>query len=796
MLGNYLKTALRSVQKNRLYSLINLTGLTLGLGVAITLFWIVRFEYSFDRYHSKVDRIYRVKSTDKFGEPQSHVHQTVIRMLKENYPGVEKASNLSGVNPSAVQVGSEIFNQNNIFFTEPAMMEMLDITWIAGNPKQSLDAVGKVVIDQTTARKLFKGNAMGKTFRYNNQTKLTVAGIIADMPANTEFPMEMVISWETMKKLQPEFAKEDNLSGGDSMHQGFVLLKKDSSTEPINVGLSEVAKARQEETNIVSFELQPLRDMHFDTSKDPFNYSMPEWMLYTLTSIGLFLIFIACINFINLATVQSIQRGREVAVRKVLGSGRGQLVAQFFGETAILVFVAIALGSLLAGKLVTYSSELLNTKITGANVWGPETFGFLVLLGVTVTLLAGIYPALMLSGFQPVRALQSRVFTPSAGGVSLRSSLVVMQFVIAQVLVICTLLAMKQIRYFYEKDLGFEKSGIVTIDMPDRSPVLRERFRQQLKQHPEIREVAFGLTTPASKRNHWWSTVKHSALPDGEKVFRIQHVDTNYFDFFRVPLVAGRALTAGDTTHAINKIYTVDVVVNEQAARDMGYRNPEKAIGQQIEFWGMKSNVIGVVKDYHSEDLKSKLIPHVYMYAAWNFQLASIRIDNTRKSDALAHIGQHWKTLFPNNYYHPKFLEDDIRTFYDSERKLSNFLQIFAVIGVFIGALGLFGLVSFVVTQRTKEIGVRKVLGATVYSIVQLISRDFLKLMLIAFVIAAPVAWYAMQQFLKEYTYKIDIEPWVFVLAACISICIALITVSFQSIKAALRNPVKSLRSE
>lgn len=798
MLGNYLKTALRSVRKNQLYSLINLTGLTLGLGVAITLFWIVRFEYSFDRYHSKADRIYRIKSIDKFGEPQSHVHQTVIRKLKEDYPVVEKASNIYAMNPSAVQVGNEIFNQQNIFFTEPAMLEMLDITWVAGNPKQSLSAPGKVVLDQTTAGKLFKGNAMGKTFRYNNQTELTVTGIIADMPVNTEFPMEMVISWETMKKIQPEFAKEDGLGGGDSMHQGYVLLKEgSSSTAPINAGLTALIKGREEETTVASFELQPLKDMHFDTSKDPFNYSMPKWMLYTLTSIGLFLIFIACINFVNLATVQSIQRSREVAVRKALGSSRGQLVAQFFGETAILVFIAILMGSLLAGKLVSYSSELLNTHITGANVWGAETFAFLAVLGLAVTLLAGAYPAIVLSGFQPVRAFQNRVFMPSASGISLRSSLVVMQFVIAQVLVICTLLAMKQIRYFYEKDLGFEKSGIVTVDMPDRSPVLRERFRQQLKQHPEIREVAFGLTTPASKRNHWWSTVKHPALPDGEKTFRIQHVDTNYFAFFRVPLVAGRSLTAGDTARANSKkVYTVDVVVNEQAARDIGYTDPEKAIGQQIEFWGMKSNILGVVKDYHSEDLKSKLIPHVYMYASWNFQLASIRIDNKHKSDALAHIGQHWKAMFPNNYYQPKFLEDDIRTFYDSERKLSNFLQLFAVIGVFIGALGLFGLVSFVVTQRTKEIGLRKVLGATVYGIVQLLSRDFLKLILIAFVIAAPVAWYAMQQFLKEYTYKIDIEPWVFVLAACISIGIALITVSFQSIKAALRNPVKSLRSE
>jgi len=795
MIGNYFKTAYRSLQKNRLYTFINLTGLTLGLGVAITLFWIVRFEYSFDRFHAKADRIYRVKSTDKFGEDQSHVHQTIIKILKTQFPGVEAAANLYGMNPAAVQVGTDVFNQNNIFFTEPAMLEMLDIRWIAGNPKQSLNAPGQVVLDEQTAKKLFKGNAIGKRLRYDNRTELTVSGVIGNLPINTEFPMEMIISWETMKKMQPDLAQEDKLGGGDSMHQGYVLLKPGASTAPINAGLTRFSKSRLDETTVGSYDLQPLSEMHFDTGKDPFNYSMPEWMLYTLTSIGIFLIFIACINFVNLATVQAVQRGREVAVRKVLGSGRKQLIYQFFGETGLLVILATCLGTLLAGKLVTFSSELLNTHIDGSMVWNADTFLFLAALVIVVTLLAGSYPALILSGFQPVKALQNRVALPN-GGISLRSSLVVLQFVIAQVLVICTLLAMKQVRYVYEKDLGFEKSGIVTVNMPDRSAVLRERFRQQLKQHPEIREVAFGLTTPASKRNHWWGIVTHPGLPNGEETFRLQHIDTNYFHFFRIPLLAGRMLTASDTTRARKGTQFADIVVNEKAARDLGFNKVEKVIGQQLGFWGMKLNVVGVVKDYHSEDLKTKLMPHVYVYAGWNFQLASIRIDNSKKAEAIAHIGEDWKAMFPNNYYEPKFLEDDIKSFYDSERKLSNFLQIFAVLGVLIGSLGLFGLVSFVVTQRTKEIGVRKVLGATVYSIVQLISRDFLKLMLIAFVVAAPIAWYAMQSFLKEYTYKIDIEIWVFVLAAMLSVGVALLTISFQSIRAALMNPVKSLRSE
>lgn len=806
MLKNHLKIGLRNVRKNALYSFINITGLTLGIGVAITLFSIVRFEYSFDQYHSKAERIYRIKTTDKFGEAQSHVHQSMIKALREQFPGVEKAANLYGQNPSVIRVGTAIFNQPNIFFVQPQMLEILDVEWISGSATQSLNAPGKVVLDQETAAKMFKGNALGQTLRYNNETDLTVSGIIKKVPVNSEFPLQMLISWETLRKLQPGFKNEENWEGGDSMDQGFVLLKPNADPKPIEKGMAALALRHKEETSIRSFELQPLSDMHFDTTKDPFKYSMPAWMPYVLISIAAFLILIACINFINLSTVQAIQRSREIGVRKVMGSSKAQLIAQFFGETAVLVFIATLLGSLLAMQLVTFSSELLQTEAGQAAIWDGRTVGFLVLMGLVVTLIAGLYPAMILSGFEPIRSLQNRVTVSNSNGFSLRSSLVVMQFVIAQVLVICTLLAIKQVRYLHEKELGFNKSGIITVAMPDRSSVLRTRFREQLAQYPEIRDVAFGLTTPASKRNHWWSSVNHAALPDGETTFRIQHVDTNYFKFFKIPLIAGRNVTAGDTATAVQAFaqdkkqtsdkHTINVVINQKAARDLGFQNPEKALGQQIRFWGMQSTIVGVAKDYHSEDLKSKMIPHVFFYASWNFQLASIRIDPNQKVAALSHIGTQWKALFPNYYYDAKFLEDDINSFYESERKLSNFLKLFAFIGIIIGALGLFGLVSYVVTQRTKEIGVRKVLGATLYSLVQLLSQDFLKLVVIAFAIASPIAWYAMQQFLKDYTYKADISWWVFLAGGLFSVGIALITVSFQSIRTALMNPVKSLRSE
>ncbi|MFC5410985.1 ABC transporter permease [Larkinella bovis] len=793
MLRNYLKTTWRSLIRNRNYALINLTGLTLGLGVAIVLFWIVRFEYSFDRYHAKADRLYRIISKNRYGEQSTYVPQGAIKALKEQVPGVDGAASVYGTESSGLRVGQAIFNVKNVFFAPPQFLEMIDVAWVAGSARSSLSQPGQVVLDEPTARRFFgNGTAMGKTVRLNNQIDLVVAGIIRKMPVNTEFQFQVVASRETLKRIRPEFRHEDYWGGGDSMHHGYVVLEPGVSAAAVETALTTLARQHQNDSASSGFRLLPLTEVHRDTESDPdpFNYVIPQWMLNTLAVIGLFLILIACINFVNLATVQAVQRSREIAVRKVLGSSRKQLMVQFFGETAFLVFVAIGLGGLLATQLIPFADQWLTTQVTQSAVWDGNTIAFLLALGVVVTVLAGFYPALVLSGFQPVKVLRGRFLVARPTGISLRSSLVVAQFVIAQVLVICMLIGNQQIRYFYETDLGFDKKAVVTVDVPDWGKgVLRERFRRQLLQHPEIKEVAFALTTPSSNHNWWWRTVHHPNLPNGMNEFRMQYVDTNYFHFFKIPLVAGRSWTRADTN-------TV-AVINEKAARDFGYQNPEKAIGERINLGDNQLfTVMGVVKDYHSQSLRSAIVPHIFFYADWNFQQASIRIDPQQQTTALQHIEQDWKAVFPNHYFEAGFLDQDLKAFYDDERKITNFLTLFTAVGILIGCLGLFGLVSFVVTQRTKEIGIRKVLGATVSGIVSLLSKDFLKLVLLAFAIAAPIGWYAMNRFLQSYAYKIEIDGWTFVLAGGLAGSVALITVSVQSIKAALTNPATSLRSE
>lgn len=790
MLLNFIKTSWRNLLRNRGYAALNLAGLTLGLGVAIVLFWIVRFEYGFDRYHASADRLFQVWNTDQFGEVQSHVPQGAINALRRQIPGVEKAANVRGMPPNAIRVGAQLFDLKNYFFVEPDFLEMLDMAWVHGSPRQSLSRPNQVVLDEPTARRFFKGNPLGQRIRLDNQTDLTVTGVIRQAPANSEFQFPMLVSYETMKRLQENY-QEEYWGGGDSFQHGYVLLKPGTDPRTVEAALTQMASQRSDQAEARAFSLLPLAAAHFDPNNDPFNYFLPRWLLYTLIAVGLVLVVIACINFINLATVQATRRSREIGMRKVLGSSRGQLVAQFLGETALLVAVAVGLGSLLATWLVRYADQLMNTHVARTPVWDNSSLLFLLGLGGAVTLLAGLYPALVLSGYQPVRALRGRLFTVPSRGVSLRQVLVVTQFVVAQVLVVCTLLGIQQIRYIAEKELGFDKTAVVAVPIPERSQqaTVRERLRGQLLSHPEIKDVSFALTTPASDRNHWWSAVEHPRLPNGEAAFRLQHVDERYFDFYKIPLLAGRNLTPADTAGQ-------SVVINQKAVRSLGFQSTRQVLGQQIKFWGESRTVVGVVQDYHSQDLKSKLVPHVFAYAAWNFQSASIRIEPRRGEAALRTIERVWKAQFPNHFFKYQFLDDTVQNAYANERKLSNFLTLFAFVGIFIGCMGLFGLVSFVVTQRTKEIGVRKVLGATVAGLVAQLSKDFLKLVFVAFGVATPLAWYVMHRFLQGYEYKISIEWWVFALAGLLTMGIALLAVGFQSVKAALVNPVKSLRSE
>lgn len=550
-----------------------------------------------------------------------------------------------------------------------------------------------------------------------------------------------------------------------------------------------VAK-HKDNTTYASVELSPLAKSHFDLKTDAFNYVIPLWMLHVLLSIAIFLIAIASINFINLATAQATYRSREIGVRKVMGSSRGSIMTQFFTETAVVVTLSVLLASGIATQLIPYANDFFNTKVNQIQVWDLDVVFYLTILTLSVTILSGFYPALLLSGFQPVRILRNQISMLSGKSVSLRKSLVVAQFVIAQVMVICMVVGIQQIRFFYRTYLGFNRDGILTVNMPYRDSVLlQERFKNQLLQHREIKEVTYGLTSPSSNRNWWWGETKHPGLLNGSETFRLQWIDPDYLPFYDIPIVAGRNFLKSDTARL--------ALINEKALQDMGFKDPESALGETLNFWGNnKVTVIGVIKNYYSQGLKSEVAPHLYMFGDWNFQLAQIKIDPSQATSAITHIEKYWKDLHPDNYFEYEFLSESLNTFYEDERKLSNFIILFAVVGIVIGCLGLFGLVSFVCAKRTKEVSIRKVLGATVSNIIALLSRDFIVLVLLAFVIAIPIGWYLMNEFLQQYTYHTQMHWTVFALAGFLTVVLALITVGLKSFKTALTNPAENLKYE
>ncbi len=792
MFGYSWKFAVRTLVRNKAYTFLNILGLTLGLSLVIGLFWILRFERSFDSHQPNAGRMYQIRSYDKFGQLESWVPPGLIHAVKEQAPGVEAIAQVYKQNPTVIRADNQNFSQPQTFFVSPAFFDMMQFEWVEGSPQSALREPNQVILDEPTAMKLFHGDAMGKTIRYENKVNLTVTGIVKKAPANTEFPMAMMISYATVEALDAWIVNPQYWGGGDGGDHAFVLLKPGVSPSAVEGQLNKLVEQHKDKSDYIRFDLNPLGQTHFDTQTSGFTYSMPLWLWYALVTVGVFIILIASINFVNMATVQAIQRSKEIGMRKILGSGKRRIVSQFFLETSLIVGAAVLAGTLLADRAMPYAGEVLNTHAAWGAHWNGGTLLFLLGLWVSITLLAGAYPALILSGFQPIQMLHKHLSVSRSGSVSLRKVLVITQFVIAQVLVICTLMGVRQIRYFFHVDAGFNKSGVITAPMPERdNAVLRGRLKNALLTHPEIEEVSYGLSTPSTADGTKWTrTIHYTGLPQGSSTFRLQFADTDYLHFFRIPLVAGRGFEAADTT--------TQVMINEKAAKDMGFTSPTQALGAKMkaEYMDGELQIIGVFRDYHSQSMKGEIEPHLLMYDPDKFETVVIRTRPGQDKEALEVFAKAWKDVFPENVFSYSYLNDSMNDYYQAEAKLARLLSLFALVGISIGCMGLFGLVAYVCAQRTKEIGIRKVLGATVTQILTWITKDFVYLVGIALVIAFPLGWYLMHLFLDNYAYKAPIDPWIFVLTGILSISIALLTVSFHAIRAALAQPIRSLRGE
>ncbi|QNF32799.1 ABC transporter permease [Adhaeribacter swui] len=800
MLSTSFLVGIRNLLRHRYYTLLNVVGLAVGLACALLIWVFVRFESSFDLFHVHPERIYRVVTELRFEDHighQSGVHVPFPEVLRTDFPEV-KVTQLSHYAGSQVTVLDEQKNATpkmfreevGVFFLEPEFFKIFNFSFLQGSPKTTLSAPNQVVLTQKAAEQYF-GNwqtAVGKFIQIDDKT-LQVTGILQNPPANTNFPLKVLVSLTTLES----FLKEKGWDGIDSDFQGYVALPENLLVSRFQQLLTAAHDKNVAPPKITFPKLQPLTDIHFNQDYDSFTgTNISHQTLWLFTGIGVFLIIMACVNFVNLATALAAKRSKEIGVRKVLGGSRWQLFRQLLTETGLVVLVAMVLAIGLASQSFPWLKQLLKLPESLPLFSGELLF---VVLGVMalVTLLAGTYPALVLSGFQPVLALKSKGITQTVGGVSLRKALVVVQFSISQVLIVGTILVINQMNFVQNQDLGFQKDALVFLrmDTDSLSRLKHRAFKEQLLQNPQIQQASYSRALPSDiDFNSSWGIqqVDNKSLPAYLEP-QVKLADTAYFRTYGLQLLAGRKYQAADTLR--------EVVVNETFLRKVGIQSPEQAIGKTLRFYdGPALPIVGVVKDFNNQSLHSEISPIVMSTFTERYQTLSLKISTQNITQTLNLIKQQWQQTFPDKVFDYQFVDEKLAQYYEQDEKMLRLFKAFAGVAIFISCLGLFGLMAFTAQQRTKEIGVRKVLGATVTSIVSLLSRDFLKLVLWANVIAWPVAWWGMQTWLQNFEYRTSITWWIFGIGGALAILISLATISFQAIKAAVANPVDALRSE
>lgn len=815
MFNTFFKTAWRSLNRNRNYAIINIAGLAVGIAVCTMIFIIIQFQTSFDNFHSKRDRIYRVlteyHTTDgansRYGKDVPFPMPAALKMA---FPQIEQVAPVFASHDDKLLIPDDkgttvkAFKEDKgVFFTDPSFFKMFDFPLLTGS-YESLKDPNNVLLTKEIAEKYFGDwkTAMGKTINleaggyiFEHGTEiLKVSGILATIPANTDFQLKLVVAYGTgfTGSLIAESTNwEDRTNSGFGC---YLLMPPNSSVESFNRQLSSYSKEVQSPENRDSHIIQPLSAVHFDTQTGNYsNKTISHQLLNVLWLIAAFILLIACVNFINLSTAQAVNRAKEVGVRKVLGSNKPQLQIQFIIETFLLVTAAIMLAIVITMLALPYVNQLLELSLTFNLLTHPVIIVFLFVITLIVTALAGFYPSIVLSRFNPVNALKSKLTVKSAGGISLRRGLVVFQFIIAQALIIGTLIIVKQMSYFMNQPLGFDKETIINI--PFRTDTVWfsrvEYLKQQLLSVNGVRAVCFSSNTPIEDGNDMWSTLKFDhATKEADFKAITKFADNEYVPTYKLQLIAGRNLQPSDMTR--------EFLVNESLMKSLGIKNPEDILNKEISIWGdqIKCPVVGVLKDFNDRSFRDNVAPLLIATNITMYSQAGIKLETKNITSALLSVKSIWEQTFPNFVYEYRFLDDKITGFYKQQNQLAQLYKIFAAIAIILSCLGLYGLASFMAVQRKKEVGIRKVLGATNGHIVYMFSKEFILLIVIAFAIGAPIAWYYMHQWLQDYAYRIHISWWLFAVGGLVSLLIALSTVSFQAMKATNANPVKSLGTE
>ncbi len=787
MLKNYFKTAWRSIVRYKMYSSLNILGLALGIASCIIIFLVVKYELSYDSFNKKADRIYRVTLNAIDFNPS--VSMAIAPAMRTSFPEIEQVSQVWHQGDGQMMIGQTRYKEKNWAYADAQFPKIFDYEWLKGNAATALAEPNTVVLTQSMATKYFGDkDPMGQIVKLNNEHTLKVTGVIKDVPGNTTFPFTFLVSFETVKEdVKGMMNNFYAIAGGNC----YILVPPGFDIENIHKRIPAFIETHwgKDIAKEARLPLQPLRQIHFDqrylnqgvtptTSKESY---------LALAAVAVFIIIIACINFINLATAQAIRRAKEIGVRKVLGSNRSQLVGQFMGETALMVVFGLMIALLAVVLFLPQLAVWLDMKITIQQLATPGTIALIAGITIIMILLAGLYPAFIQSAFNPIQSLKSRQMS-SAGSLSLRKGLVVVQFAISQAMIIGTLVVAYQMNFFKNQNLGFDKDAVISIGIPDKAK--RDVLLQQLKSNPGVKDVSLALGSPVVSRA--WTDFSAPDLGFTKNdVTELKIGDENYIKMFKLTMLAGDPLTK-----KADKDTNYQAVINETMLQEFNITDPKKILNKYIMVNGWHTQVIGVMQDFQAESKHKKRRPCVLMYYPDAFVSACIKLQPVGMTNTIARIDKEWSAMFPDQMFQYEFLDDHIANWYKQEEKQYTAFKLFAGIAILICCLGLYGLVAFAAAQRTKEVGIRKVLGASLGSIVYLFSKEFVVLIVLSFLIAGPLAYYAMNNWLQNFAYQVHLNAGIFIIAILVSVFIAGVTIAFQSVKAGLANPVKSLRSE
>jgi putative ABC transport system permease protein len=805
MLIQGLRQIWRGLWRYKSFTIINFLGLSIGIAAIAILYLVADYEKNFDRLHANGKQIFRAVSEREVNgkkEYEAIVPYPTAKYFRAEYPGAI-ATQVDFDRERNIKIGNQAaFTQKNLLFADSLFFQVMDFSkiknfWIKGNPAKALDAPNQAVITESTAKRYFgKEEAIGKTIRLDNKVNLEIVGVVKDIPASSHLPVNLIISYSTLNK--------DLMGGLDPDYWGwrsngycYIKLPNDAAKHHALAALNNIVQknARDEQDKKEKFMLQDLSAIHFDSTYEDSNpgYTVTPGYLRMLLILGCFILLIACVNYINLSTSLAFTKSKEVGIRKTIGASRLQLFTHYLSETVLVTTIAAIIGLTIAYIMVPSVNQLLDKSVDPKSLL---QIGFLwkaIVFILLISLISGSYPAMILSGFNPIDSLKNQLVIPGRSSTLFRKGLVVFQFTASIALIICTIVIARQVKYFNNISLGFNKEAVVEVELPVSDSAKIESFRALLQNQSGISKFSFCMGAPISD-NGFSTSMKAPELSDNaDYSIKLIPCDENYLDVYGIKLMAGRWFLPSE-----QKANGEAMVINMTVAKTLGYKNAADALGKKIKIGVNNFNptIIGVTQDFHTSSLHESIKPLALIPFHHFYYSAGIRLEPANIRGTLAMIEKAWKKVYPDDVYQYNFIDETLATRYEQETRDYNLFKAFSGISIFICCIGLWGLIAFVVVRKTKEIGIRKVLGATVSGIVGLLSKDFLKLVLVALVLASPLAWYFMNKWLDNFAYRVDVSWWIFLLAGAFALVIALLTISFQTIRAALSNPVKNLRTE